>query len=135
MKKNLLDGHQTANCANYALLKEFALRMRNNPTDAERHLWRYLQGDSLGIRFRCQHIIGDYIADFVCLKAKLVIELDGGYHSLPEQVLSDEQRTEILESKGFKVIRFTNQEVLYRTGEVLTKIENTLSNLISNEQY
>ena len=125
--------YQTANCANYDLLKAFAKEMRNNMTEAERHLWRYLQGDSFGVRFRNQHIIGDYIADFVSLKAKLVIEIDGGYHSLPNQMLLDEQRTKILESKGFKVIRFTNEEVLYKTGYVLSVIEDKISEKISNE--
>lgn len=125
--------YQTANCANYDLLKAFAKKMRNNMTEAERHLWRYLQNDSFGIRFRSQHIIGDYIADFVSLRAKLVIEIDGGYHSLPDQILSDEQRTEILERKGFKVIRFTNDEVLYKTGYVLSVIEEKISEIISNE--
>ncbi len=106
--------------------------MRNNMTDAERHLWYYLQRDSMGIRFRCQHIIGDYIGDFVCLKAKLIIEIDGGYHFLSDQQVTDEQRTKFLELKGFHVMRFTNEEVLYNTGYVLTQIEDYLSKILSD---
>jgi len=126
---------QTANCANYELLKDFAKRMRNNMTDAERHLWYYHQSDSMGVRFRCQHIVGDFIGDFVCLKLKLIIEIDGGYHSLPDQQISDEARTEILNAKGFHVMRFTNEEVLYKTGQVLSAIEDYISSKLSDEQY
>ena len=133
--KNAFDrqAFETANCTNYNLLKQFALHMRNNMTDAERHLWYYLQRDSLGVRFRCQHIIGDFIGDFVCLKAKLVVEIDGGYHSLPEQEVSDTERTELLNSRGFHVMRFTNEEVLYKTGQVLSAIENYISSKLSDE--
>ena len=76
--------------------------------------------------FRRQHIIGNFIADFACLPKKLVIEIDGGYHQLPEQQVSDEERTKWLEEQGFKVIRFTNEEIIGDIETVLTKIKDNL---------
>jgi very-short-patch-repair endonuclease len=81
-----------------------------------------------GGHFRRQHIIGQYIADFACLSHKLIIELDGVYHQLPNQQISDEERTEWLESKGFYVLRFTNEEVIGDTEKVLNKIKNYIIN-------
>lgn len=75
-------------------------------------LWRELRGSQLGEPFRRQHIIGEFIADFVFLPKKIVVELDGRYHSLPEQQISDEERTRWLQQYGFKVVRFTNEQVL-----------------------
>lgn len=115
--------YQTANCTNYDLLKAFAKEMRNNPTEAESVLWEYLRYDTFNVRFRRQYIIGDYIADFCCLSKKLVIELDGGYHNLPDQQISDAERTAKLNSLGFEVVRFNNEEVLFDTDNVLLKIQ------------
>ena len=117
----------SADVIEYPLLWKFAKENRNNPTEAERLLWFYLSNKQLGVRFRRQHIIGQYIADFVCLEKMLVIELDGGYHSLPEQLISDEQRTADLHELGYRVIRFTNEELFHRIDLVLTKIKNALT--------
>ena len=111
----------------YPLLWKFAKENRNNPTEAERLLWFYLSNKQLGVRFRRQHIIGQYIADFACLEKMLIIELDGGYHSLPEQLISDEQRTADLHEMGYRVIRFTNEELFQGIDLVLTKIKNALN--------
>jgi len=114
---------KTADPVNYRLLKEFCKRMRNVPTDAERVLWKALSGKKLeGYKFRRQHIIGSYIADFICLKENLIIEVDGLIHQLPDNIASDEERTKWLLEQGYKVIRFTNEEVIYRPNEVLDKI-------------
>ena len=80
----------------------------------------------LDAKFRRQHIIGQFIADFVSLRDKLIIEIDGAYHNYPDQTISDAQRTEILNGLGFRVIRFTNSEVLCDTDNVLDKIKNEL---------
>jgi len=80
-------------------------------------------------KFRRQHIILQFIADFVCLRKKLIIELDGGIHDLPESKINDQQRTEILKEKGYTVIRFSNDEVLQDTGNVLNKITEVLNHL------
>ena len=110
----------------YDLLKEFAKENRKNPTEAESILWNCVKARQLGLPFRRQHIIGEFIADFVCLPAMLVIELDGGYHQLPEQQVSDEQRQQWLESNGFKVIRFTNEEIIGDIDKVIRIIKRNL---------
>lgn len=117
----------SADVIEYPLLWKFAKENRNNPTEAERLLWFYLSNKQLGVRFRRQHIIGQYIADFACLEKMLVVELDGGYHTLPEQHISDEQRTADLQEMGYRVIRFTNEELFHKIDLVLTKIKSTLS--------
>ena len=111
----------------YRLIEE-AKRMRKEPTDAEAALWELLRDKKLGDKFRRQHLIDDFIVDFVCLSKNLVIEVDGGYHNDPTQKEYDEQRTLYLNEKGFKVIRFTNEEVLGNTEAVLTKIKDILVN-------
>ena len=111
----------------YGVLKDFANENRKNMTDAERVLWNGLRTIP-ETRFRRQHPIGDYIADFICMKHKLVVEVDGGYHSEPRQQEDDETRTHNLENLGYNVIRFTNEEVLFDTDNVITKIKNILYN-------
>ncbi|MBO4906153.1 MAG: endonuclease domain-containing protein [Bacteroidaceae bacterium] len=118
--------YQTADPTLYRLLREHAAYNRNNPTEAESLLWDYLSADGLGVTFKRQHVIGDYIADFVCLTSKLIIELDGRYHQLEQQQIRDAQRTEWLESRGFKVIRFTNEELFHDVNNVLNTIVDNL---------
>lgn len=96
-------------------------------TEAEKCLWNYLRGNSLGVRFRKQQVIDDYIVDFACLSKQLVIELDGGYHFEKEQMEFDRIRTEQLEYLGFKVIRFTNEEVFCNIEKVLETIKLSLN--------
>jgi 5-methyltetrahydrofolate--homocysteine methyltransferase len=120
--------YQNADPMLYSLLKEFVKKSRSNPTDAENALWQMLRGKKLeGYKFRRQHIIGSYIADFICLRAKLIIEVDGLIHQLPENKANDEERTKWLKQKGFEVIRFTNEEVIGDTENVLTKILKELA--------
>ena len=111
----------------YRLIEE-AKRMRKEPTYAEAALWELLRDKKLGDKFRRQHLIDYFIVDFVCLSKNLVIEVDGGYHSDPTQKEYDQQRTLYLNEKGFKVIRFTNEEVIGNTEVVLTKIKDILVN-------
>lgn len=113
--------YETADASLYTVLQERALQHRNYPTQAEAVLWEYLKGNRLGAKFRRQHLIGQYIPDFVCLSKQLIIEVDGGYHFIGDQPTSDEQRTAYLESFGYHVIRFTNEEVLTDTQNVLQK--------------
>ncbi|MFV0269758.1 MAG: isoleucine--tRNA ligase, partial [Draconibacterium sp.] len=126
---------QTADHANYGLLKELAEKQKENPTEAEVFLWQNLKGDQLGYPFRRQHIIDQYIADFVCLKKRLVVEVDGGYHTLPDVQISDKERTARLNELGFKVIRFTNEEVIHDIEAVLLKIKNRLNTLPLGEGW
>ncbi|WP_291109511.1 vitamin B12 dependent-methionine synthase activation domain-containing protein [Flavobacterium sp. UBA6195] len=118
----------TASPILYKSLKEKAKEMRNKPTEAEKLLWSVLSNKGInGYKFRRQHIIGEYIVDFVCLEKKLVIEVDGSIHNLKEQIEHDKQRTEWLESKGFKIVRFKNQEVLNNLFETIENIKKELS--------
>lgn len=97
-----------------------ARRLRKNPTEAERILWRQLRLRQIeGYKFRRQQPVGQYIVDFVCFEHRLVIELDGGQHS--EQVAYDTERTAWLQTQGFRVLRFWNHEVL-RDAEAVTRV-------------
>ena len=89
--------------------RNFSRRLRREMTDAEQALWRLLRGSQLdGLKFRRQHPIPPYTVDFLCVSARLVIELDGSQHS----AVTDRVRTAFLESRGFKVIRFWDNDVL-----------------------
>ena len=159
---------KTASPDRYELLKRFAKENRQFMTEAERALWMHLRGNALGHKFLRQHIIGDYIVDFLCRDAQVVIEVDGGYHkerqflykypyanflipnkslpmqggmeglnkSLPtqggmeglirDQVEEDRIRQDWLESAGYKVIRFTNEQILHNIDYALTVIKTTI---------
>ncbi|MEO5593226.1 MAG: methylmalonyl-CoA mutase family protein, partial [Chitinophagaceae bacterium] len=113
----------------YGKLKEFALTHRKDPTLEESILWEQLKNKKEGYKFRRQHIIGSFIADFVCLSKGLVIEVDGNYHQLTEMKISDEERTTELKRLGYDVIRITNNEVKYELERIIEKIHATLRNL------
>ena len=121
--------YETANVMTYGKLKDFANENRKNPTQAESILWDYLKGKQLGVSFRRQHVIGEYIADFICLSHHLIIEIDGNYHQLPEQQSSDEERTKRLEELGMKIIRFTNDEIIGNIEMVINKIKEQIAPL------
>ena len=110
---------------NSHLLLERAKDMRANPTQAEAALWGQLRNKNLDAKFRQQHLIGDYIVDFVCLDKKLIVEVDGKIHH--SQIEEDAKRTEILENDYYKVIRFKNEEVLGNIDVVLEKINQELT--------
>jgi len=104
-----------------SLLTGTARKLRIESTDAERRLWYLLRGRRLeGFKFRRQFAIGRYVADFVCLERRLIVELDGGQHS--EQTRQDEERTRFLTERGFRVRRFWNDEALAQTEAVLSVI-------------
>ena len=117
--------YQTASI-NFSILEEFAQKHRKNPTDAERILWNFLKGGELGYHFWRQHIILDFIPDFVCLSKQLIIEIDGGYNFEGEQPLLDAERTKVLLEQGFKVLRFTNEEVIGNIESVIRTITKEL---------
>lgn len=100
---------------------ERARQLRRNMTDAERRLWSRLRRRKLhGRRFRRQHPIGPFIADFACPEEKLVIELDGGQHA--ERKEQDAARTRWLAARGYRVLRFWNNDVLTQTDAVVQVI-------------
>lgn len=102
-------------------LTEKARVLRKNQTDVEQLLWRHLRNRQFcSYKFRRQFPIAPYIADFVCLDLKLIIELDGGQHT--EQTLYDNQRDQFLAERGFKIVRFWNNEVAGNLEGVLEAI-------------
>ena len=120
--------YMNADPAVYDILKKYARNNRKNQTEAEDALWGAIRGKALGVLFNRQYIIGEYITDFTCLEAKLVIEIDGGYHSEPIQQESDALRQQWLEKQGFRVLRFKNEEVLFNTEKVINLIQTIISN-------
>lgn len=105
------------------LLQQRARQLRKNMTDAEKKLWNRLRKKQLGgLRFRRQVIFDKYIVDFACFEPKIIIELDGSQHSM--QVAYDEKRTRFLQSFGYTVLRFWNNEVLTEMENVLQTIWN-----------
>jgi very-short-patch-repair endonuclease len=105
---------------------QFARTLRHNQTDTERELWHLLRRSELaGYKFRRQVPLGPYIADFVCLSARLIVELDGGQHG--EQIPHDSERTKWLEAQNFLVLRFWNNQVFEEQEAVLETILSTLT--------
>jgi very-short-patch-repair endonuclease len=103
-----------------------AKELRHNPTEAEQILWQMLRGNRLERwHFRRQQIIGPYTVDFYCHAARLIIEVDGEIHN--QQVEYDQERTINLVNMGFRVIRFTNTEVIEKIDEVLGEIGRNLT--------
>ncbi|WP_244139489.1 endonuclease domain-containing protein [Mucilaginibacter ginkgonis] len=118
---------ENADAANYETLKAFSRSNRHQPTEAENVLWQLLRGNTTGFKIRRQHVIGNYIADFVCLQKMLVFEVDGEYHKFTSE--ADDLRTEILSDLGFEIVRIKNADVLISPDKVfnfiVTKINNT----------
>ena len=116
------------------LRRATARRLRSNATEAEQRLWRALRRVPVyGSHFRRQVPIGRYVADFACLKAKLVIELDGGQHGRDGIAARDEIRSRWFESEGYRVIRFWNAELLENLDGVLDPIYAALYGSLRSE--
>ncbi len=111
-------------------LKPYAKVNRHNMTLAEKIVWAFLKKGNLGVKFRKQQAIADYIVDFVCLELKLVIEIDGDSHL--EKVEYDIERTKVLNGMEFEVIRFTNDEVFGNGNLVEQRIRDVINNLGGN---
>ena len=124
-------GWETAGSELYSILKEKAKEMRNKPTEAEKMLWNVLSNKGIeNYKFRRQHVVGEYIVDFICLEKRLIIEVDSAIHNDLAQIEHDKQRTEWLESKGLKVIRFTNNQVLSDFFNTIEKIRKGLNTIL-----
>jgi very-short-patch-repair endonuclease len=107
------------------LTRDAARRLRVDQTDAEHRLWSRLRGRQFeGFKFRRQHSIGPFVADFFCLEAKLVVELDGSQHA--DQLEQDERRTEYIRDAGYAVLRIWNHEVISEIDAVLQRIADAL---------
>jgi very-short-patch-repair endonuclease len=109
-------------------MQQRARELRKDMTPAEKKLWACLRNGQLdGAHFRKQHAVGTYIVDFFCAKSKLVIEVDGDTHFEPEQMAYDAERTQWLnEQRHYRVIRFTNHDVLHTIEGVIEAIQAAL---------
>jgi very-short-patch-repair endonuclease len=108
-------------------LKKFARNLRKESTDAEQLLWSLLRGEKIaGFKLRRQHPVGGFIVDFVCRKANLVVELDGGQHGDASAVAYDTERTRRLEQAGFRVLRVADHEMLKDSDAVMRTIYREL---------
>jgi very-short-patch-repair endonuclease len=111
--------------SNRLIARQRARQLRRDQTDAEQRLWAKLRDRQLcGAKFRRQHLIGPFIADFCCAQGKVIVELDGGQHA--EDVAADEKRSRFLEAQGYRVLRFWNHDVLGNTEAVLERIVEAL---------
>jgi very-short-patch-repair endonuclease len=108
--------------------QERSLQLRKNPTDAEKLFWQKIRSRQIGAcKFRRQCPVGPYILDFVCFDPKVVIELDGGQHN---GSVKDKERDADLYKRGFKVLRFWNNDVLKNVEGVLQSVERELAQLV-----
>jgi very-short-patch-repair endonuclease len=115
--------------------RDFARALRNALTSAEKHLWHFLRAQQLGgHKFRRQAAIGPYVVDFVCFPLKLIVELDGPQHLETNALEYDARRTACLASRGFRVIRFRNQELDENSRTLIAEIELAISDLQASSQ-
>ncbi len=107
--------------------RAFAQVLRREMTDSERALWRRLSGEQLGVKFRRQHPLGSYVADFACLAPRLIVELDGSQHS--GQAAYDQRRDAFFRAQGFDVMRFASDAPFIQLDGVLQAVHNRLVEL------
>ena len=108
---------------------EFAKELRRNMTEAEQKLWSHLKQGIGGFKFRRQHPLKNYIADFYCHKLKFIIEADGGIHNKPEVKEYDAIREQNLNGWGYEVVRFTNEQILKHEEKVIRRIADIVDEL------
>ena len=114
-------------------LTRVAKRLRYEMTDAERVLWREVRAHRFaGFKFKRQEPLGLYVVDFVCYEAKLIVELDGGQHANQQE--ADAERTRWLESRGFRVVRFWNNDVLANIAGVMHEIKKMLNSSPNDQE-
>ncbi|HLP06200.1 MAG TPA: homocysteine S-methyltransferase family protein [Paludibacter sp.] len=113
----------TTDSDNWKFLQPIAKELRHNQTEAENALWQKLRRKSTGYKIKRQQVVDGYIADFVCIEKRVIIEVDGGIHLNVENQVKDAERTRILNTQGWNVIRFTNEEILEDVIEISKKIK------------
>lgn len=105
-----------------------ARNLRKNATIQERRLWNLLKNRQFyNLKFKRQQPIGDYIVDFICKEAKIIIEVDGGQHNEPENIEYDKTRTEYLNNLGYKVVRFWNNEIYENIEGVVLRLKEEIN--------
>lgn len=117
----------TADYNDWKVLKPFARENRANQTAEENSIWQEVRNNKLGVKFRRQHAIGQYIVDFVCIPMALIVEIDGEIHEKDDNPEYDKARTKFLNAEGFEVIRFTNKQVKDNLDFVISQIKDNLS--------
>ena len=111
---------------------DLARNLRKNMTPQERKLWALLRNNQYkNFSFRRQYPIGNYIVDFICWELKLVIEIDGGQHNQPQDIEYDQVRTNFLKEKGFRVIRFWNNDIDNNIEGVFEKLDSYVDEMKS----
>lgn len=108
-------------------LIDLARKMRKSPTVEEKLIWEALRDNKLGVKFRFQHILGRYIADFYCHSKKLVVEIDGKVHDIPDVIEYDRIRQAEIESRGLRVLRIRNEEIIEDLPRVILKIKQAIN--------
>jgi very-short-patch-repair endonuclease len=126
-EKHVKPGYITTNEWSYPFIKEARDTLKDSPTEAEKIMWELLRNKKTGHKIRRQHIIDNFIVDFVCIRKKVVIEIDGKIHL--KQKEDDELRTQRLNELKFEVIRFMNDEVLSNPQLVAEKIKQYLDKI------
>ena len=126
-KKNQVKMHQ--NAQPYTFLNASINRL--NMTEAEKIFWLAVKDNQLGYKIRRQHPIGEFIVDFYCHQLKLVIEIDGGYHQLPDVKHYDRYRTYELERTGLRLVRFPNAEIINNLTLVLKSLKTEFDKISS----
>ena len=120
--------YYTTDVESWKFLQPFAKGYRHNPTEAEDALWQILRRKNTGYKIKRQQVVENYIADFICIEKRVIIEVDGGVHLTKEQQVKDKERTRVLNTQGYDVIRFTNDEVLKDVNAVFQNIKTFLDN-------
>jgi len=120
--------YNAANPLSYNIIKQIRDELKKNPTEAEIVIWEYLKNKKTGHKIRRQHIVDNFIADFICLPKKLVIEIDGKVHQFQKEY--DQMRTERFSELGYQVIRFTNEVVKAKPNEVYLQIKEILDDIV-----
>jgi 5-methyltetrahydrofolate--homocysteine methyltransferase len=123
----LVDDYWQVKAGDVGIILGYAKQHRKNPTKAEKVLWEFLRNRKVGgAKFVRQKPMGYTIPDFVCIEKRLVVEVDGSYHNAPEIILKDRQRDLVFTTVGYRILRFTNEEVIDNTTKVLSEIQLAL---------
>jgi ATP-dependent DNA helicase RecG len=120
--------YETARPSTYKLMKELQKNRKQQTTEAEQILWEQLKTKKLDVKFRRQHIVHEFIVDFICIEKNIIIEVDEKYQDTKEQQEAYNLRTKILEELGFKVIRFKNEEIIGNIDGIIANILQELKN-------
>ena len=123
--------YYTTDADTWKFLQPIAKELRHNQTEAEDALWQEVRRKNTGYKIKRQHVVDGYIADFVCIEKRLIIEVDGGIHLDNEQKKRDEERTRVLNTQGWDIIRFSNDEILENAITVASKIKNILDKKVT----